>query len=209
MDSMVEKPKGERFNVWKQVIFPVVALVVICAVMTFALAMTNELTAPLIESNTRQTAEEARNALLPEADSFEQMEMSAQVPGVTAMYSATNGVGYVVECYGTGGYSGDIPAMVAFSPDGTIVGVTYLQNDETPGLGKKLETDPSFAAQFLGLPAEPVQTDQIDKIASSTISTNAAIAAVNAAIAAYNEEIQGQGVDSTAQASGQEGGTQS
>ena len=206
---MVEKPKGERFSVWKQVIAPVVALVVICAVMTFALAMTNKMTAPLIEENTSQTAEEARSALLPEADGFEQMEMAAEVPGVTAMYRATNDVGYVVECYGTGGYSGDIPAMVAFSPDGTIVGVTYLQNNETPGLGKKLETDPSFAAQFVGLPAEPVQTSQIDKIASSTISTNAAIAAVNAAIAAYDEEIRGQGADSTAQAGGQEGGAKS
>ncbi|MDL2253967.1 FMN-binding protein [Ruminococcaceae bacterium OttesenSCG-928-I18] len=200
MESTARKPKG---HVWKEIVSPILALVVICGAMSFALAMTNEMTAPLIEENTRKAAEEARAALLPEADGFVQLEITAEVPGVTALWGATNDAGYVVECYGTGGYGGDIPAMVAFTPEGTIVGVVYLQNNETPGLGKKLESDPSFAAQFTGLPADPVQTDQIDKIASSTISTNAAIAAVNAAIELYNQEIHGQSVDALAAASGQ------
>ena len=50
------------------------------------------------------------------------------------------------------------------------------------------------------IPYDIMIIDEIDKIASSTISTNAALRAINAAIEVYSEQIQGQGVDATAEA---------
>ena len=80
---------------------------------------------------------------------------------------------------------------MAFGVDGTIEGVTFLANSETPGLGQKLVTDTEFAAQFAGRPNLAVQNADVDAIASATISTNAAISAVNAAVALYNEQVAG------------------
>ncbi len=184
--------KEKENRVWKQMVAPILALSVICCVMSFLLAMTNSFTAPMIEQNILETAQAARQLLLPEADGFEEIILTEEVDGVTAAYRATNDVGFVVETTAPG-YGGAVPAMVAFAPDGTILGVTFLQNNETPGLGKKLETDPSFAAQFNGLPAQPLASEDVDKIASSTISTDAAIADVNAAITLYNEQLSMQG----------------
>ncbi len=184
-----EKTKN---HVVSQIIAPVVALSVICAVMSALLALTNGITSPMIEQNTLETAQEARRLLLPEADGFEEVEIEGEIEGVTAAYRATNDVGFVVET-ATRGYAGLVPAMVAFAPDGTILGVTFLQNDETPGLGKNVETDATFAAQFSGLPAAEIASTDIDKIASSTITTDAAIADVNAAITLYNEQLSEQG----------------
>ncbi len=175
-----------------QIIAPIVTLSLICGVMSLLLAITNGFTAPIIEQNTLETAEAARRALLPEADGFEEVEIISEVDGVTAAYSTTNDVGFIVET-ATPGYAGPVPAMVAFAPDGTILGVTFLQNDETPGLGKKLETEPWFAEQFNGLAAEEIAYDDVDKIASSTISTHAAVNDVNAAITLYQEQLSGQG----------------
>ncbi len=198
MEQKTQRPKN---HLWNQIIFPIVALSVICALVSFLLGITNNLTAPLIAQNIAKAAEEARTALLPEADGFEKLDISTEVPGVTAFYAATNGAGYIVEAYGRG-YGGQVPAMVAFQNDGTIVGVTFLQNNETPGLGKKLETDPNFAAQFSGLAAAPLAIGDIDKIASSTISSNAALTAINAAIQVFNQEVHNQNIDAVATATG-------
>ncbi len=184
--------KKLRNPAWSQIIAPVLALSLICCVMSLLLAITNGFTAPIIEQNTLATAQAARQLLLPEADDFEELPLTEEVDNVTAAYRATNGAGFIVET-SSPGYGGAVPAMVAFSADGTILGVTFLQNDETPGLGKKLETDPSFAAQFDGLPAETLALDDVDKIASSTISTYAAIVDVNAAIELYNSQLSEMG----------------
>ncbi len=198
MADKAQKPKNAVFS---NIIAPILALSVICAVVSFLLGITNEATAPIIAQNTAKAAEEARQLLLPEADGFELVEPSQEVDGVTAFYRATNGTGYVVEAQGRG-YGGAIPAMIAFAQDGSIVGVTFLQNNETPGLGKKLETDTAFAAQFSGLPASPLAIGDIDKIASSTISSKGALQAINAAIELYNQEVKNTAVDSVASATG-------
>ncbi len=198
MENKATKPKESLFT---RVLAPILALSVICAVMSFLLAFTNGATAPLIAQNTAKAAEAARQLLIPGADGFEEMEISREVSGATALYRATNGAGYIVEAEGRG-YGGAIPAMVAFGPDGSILGVTFLQNNETPGLGKKLETDTAFAQQFSGLPPSPLAIGDIDKIASSTISSKGALAAINAAMALYNQEISNTTTDAVASATG-------
>ena len=60
-----------KSNTFKEYIQPVVVLVVICLVITFALAYVNSITAPIIADNTAKAADEARAELLPAATSFE------------------------------------------------------------------------------------------------------------------------------------------
>ena len=51
-------------------VLPIVVLVLICAVMSGLLAVTNNITAPIIEESERRAAEEARKEVLSAADSF-------------------------------------------------------------------------------------------------------------------------------------------
>ena len=55
--------------------------------------------------------------------------------------------GYAVNSYTNTGFSGKIGLMIGFSPDGTIIDITVLEQKETPGLGTKM-TEPGFKDQF-------------------------------------------------------------
>ena len=58
---------------WNKVFKPIVVLCVICIVITGALAVTNQMTAPIIEAATIAAQNAARQELAPEATSFEQV----------------------------------------------------------------------------------------------------------------------------------------
>ena len=92
-----------KSNTFKEYIAPVVVLVCICLVITFALAYVNSITAPIIEQNAIETANAARAELLPAADTFTEFKDKDKLveldPGkvfVTECYIADNGSGMVV-----------------------------------------------------------------------------------------------------------------
>ena len=85
-----------KSNTFKEYIAPVVVLVCICLVITFALAYVNSITAPIIEQNAIETANAARAELLPAADTFtaydgELVELDPGKVFVTECYIADNG----------------------------------------------------------------------------------------------------------------------
>ena len=82
-------------NVWNDFAKPIVVLGVICAVSSALLAATHSVTQPIIDANAVATANAARTALLPEADSFTQ-NTNVRVDGVTEVYVADNGAGAVI-----------------------------------------------------------------------------------------------------------------
>ena len=59
-------------STYKSYIAPALVLVVICLVVTAALAGTYSITDPIIEANTKAAADEARAQVLPSGDSFTQ-----------------------------------------------------------------------------------------------------------------------------------------
>ena len=162
---------------------PTLILTLICLLATLLLAGLNRLTTPIIAENEAQAANETYAALLPNADGF--TARSCNIDGVTAVMEADNGAGYVITAQSRG-YGGQVPAAVAFSPDGTILGVAMMDNSETPGLGQKV-TDSAFSGQFSGRAAAEFTIDDIDAITGATISSKAAVSAINLAIEAYQE----------------------
>ena len=168
---------------WNKVFKPIVVLCVICVVITGALAVTNNMTAPIIAEATRVAQENARKELLPDADNFTKVDVT--VENVSDVYVADNGVGTVITCAGKG-YGGTITVMVAFNPDATIKQIKITEQAETAGLGSKIVSEPSFQESFAGLPAAPFTVDDIDAISGATISSKAVTAAVNSAIEAFN-----------------------
>lgn len=168
---------------WNKVFKPIVVLCVICVVITGALAVTNSATAPIIEAATIKAQNEARFELLPEADDFTKVDLTAE--NVSDVYVANNGVGTVITCAGKG-YGGTITVMVAFNPDDTVKQIKITEQSETAGLGAKISTDKEFQNSFSGLAAENFTVSDIHAISGATISSKAVTAAVNAAIDAYN-----------------------
>ncbi len=168
---------------WQPVFRPIVVLVSICIVTSLLLSLTNSVTQPIIAQNLAVAAEQSRLLLLPNAEGFESVD-TAGAENVTAIYSTTNNVGWIIEASAQG-YAGKVPVMVAFDDGGTILGVSFPENSETVGLGQKVR-EPEFSQQFTNLPAENISLGDIDKIASATISSSAAVNAINAAINAYH-----------------------
>jgi len=160
---------------------PVVVLMLICLVISTALAFTNEKTAPLIELAEKTKAETARKEVLPDADTFTQMELTGLPAIVTAVYKADNGVGYVLMITAKG-YGGDMKLICGIDSDGKIVASRTLSHSETQGLGSKT-AEAGFRDQFAGKDASLAG---VEAISGATISSKAYIGVIKDAFTAYD-----------------------
>ena len=167
---------------WNKIFKPIVVLSVICIVITGALALTNNVTKPIIDEAIRVAQENARKELLPDAAGFTKVE-GVSVANVSDVYTADNGVGAVVTSSAKG-YGGTMTVMVGFNADGTIRQIKVTEQAETKGIGSKVAGDPAFWTRYEGVKAElPVE---VDALSGATISSKALNAAVNSAVEAYN-----------------------
>ena len=168
-------------NNWNKIFKPIVVLSVICVVITGALALTNNITKPIIDEAIRKAQDAARLELLPEADSFTKKD-GISVANVSDVYVANNGVGAVVTSSAKG-YGGTMTVMVGFTADGTIRQIKVTEQAETKGIGSEVAGKPSFWTRYEGVKAEtPVV---VDAKSGATISSKALNAAVNSAVEAY------------------------
>ena len=172
---------------WNKIFKPIVVLVIICIVVTGALAATNGVTAPIITAATVEAERAARSELLPEAEDFEEVT-GVEVENVSAIYKSTNDVGVVITSSAKG-YGGDVVVMTAITPDGTIKQIKVTEQAETKGIGSNVVDNPEYLAQYSGLSAAAplVLNEDVDARTSATVSSTAVINAVNAAIEAYNQ----------------------
>ena len=164
---------------------PIIVLVLICVIMSGLLALTNSATAPIIAEAERKANEEARLEVLPDADSFLQVEQAGLPDAVKEVYQAENGVGYTFSLT-TQGYGGKntLKMAVGIDMDGKITGVKVLSHKETAGLGSKITADGNFYGQFPGLDAAGAAA--ADTISGATFSSNYYKAAIADAFAAFD-----------------------
>jgi electron transport complex protein RnfG len=91
------------------------------------------------------------------------------------------------------GYGGDVGLMVGIDvKDNQLMGVSVTTHGETPGMGAKAKSDPSFAAQFTGLALEQtvaVTQDggSISAISGATITSRAVSSAATDADKIYQK----------------------
>ncbi|MGD9412911.1 MAG: RnfABCDGE type electron transport complex subunit G [Desulfobacterales bacterium] len=91
------------------------------------------------------------------------------------------------------GYGGDVGLMVGIdTKEDKIVGVGVTTHGETPGMGARAKTDPSFTAQFKGLPLkDPLKVTgdggSINAISGATITSRAVCSATNDAVELYEK----------------------
>ena len=149
----------------KKSIKSIVVLVGICAVMAILLALTNSLTAPIIEQNQNAAANEALLVVMPNGEGFEKVEFdAATLPAtVTEVYKEKSG-GYVFTLTTTG-YGSGLILMCGINADGTVSGVVCLGSSETLGYEK------TFGENFAGKDVAGV--DAVDTISGATKTTAA------------------------------------
>lgn len=175
-------------NSMKDKIFPSLVLVVICLVVTLALAGTYSVANPIILENQAKAADEARMMVLPDGDAFTAYDGNL-VDGVIDCYMADNGAGMAITA-NYKGFGGAVKVMVGIDADGNITGATVTEHAETPGLGTKAMT-PEYLAQYQGVGevvGGHINNDaNIDAISGATITSNAVYCSIEAALNQFNE----------------------
>ena len=154
----------------KKSVKSILALVCICAVMAILLAITNCITAPIIEKKQEEAANAALLEVMPNGQTFEKMDLSSYTlpKSVTEVYQAAGG-GYVVKMTVTG-YSKGMVIMCGVNPDGTVSGAVCLSSSETLGKEK------TYGGNFTGKDAAGVEA--VDVISGATKTTAAYKSAV-------------------------------
>lgn len=168
---------------YKEYIKPIIVLIVICLIVSLELALTNSVTAPVIEAAELAQAEADRREMLPSAEDFALCE--CDIDGVESVYADTAGSGYVIVAVGKG-YGGNVPVTVALDADGTVLAVRVGSNSETAGVGSRA-TEQDYLQIYQGVSGS---ADNVDALSGASITSRAVRTAVNAALAAC-EQVKG------------------
>lgn len=167
----------------KDFLIPVLVLFCICLVISTALAVTNQVTAPIIAQAEAEAAEAARLEVMPAAtDGFEKLDIGdLKVPDtVKEIYEAKNGAGYVFMLT-TKGYGGEMQLICGIDQAGAITACRTLSHAETAGLGSKT-AEADYRDQFIGQGAD---LSGVSAISGATISSKAYSGAIEDAFTAF------------------------
>lgn len=182
----------------KQILFPVIFMLVLTMVYTFVLAFINESTAERI--NELEALDIKRSVLFvldvpvdeDVSSTYDRAVEEAEIDDTSYyIYSDQGEVsGYVFPFTGTGLW-GSISGYISFTPDFTkILGIDFVAHSETPGLGGRIDEE-WFKDQFRGLEIKPEDTvifkpadgGNIDGITGATLTSDSVRKIVNAFIA--------------------------
>ena len=185
------KAKGE--STFKTMVYPVIILVVICVVCSAALAVLNDVPAPIIAANEAAQTQEAYLGVLPAGTDAASLVThdGLTTEGVIGAVTAPDGT--IAVQVSAAGYSGNqVTLFVSFDAAGSILNLSVDASTQTTGIGSKVAED-GFVSAFLGWnAAEPVAAgNPVDAIAGATYSSDAVFNALNAAITCYNTELKG------------------
>jgi len=146
-------------------------LILLLAVSTASLAYVDRFTSEVIAQRDALREMEDMVKFFPTVVSVE----SKEVGGVK--FKAAYGeegifLGVLAEVKARG-YMGDIPYVLAINSEGRILDIFFGPNQETAGIGKKIEEEP-FVARIIGLtPASPIELGRdIDSITGATESSS-------------------------------------
>lgn len=168
----------------KEILIPAVALFLIALVSTLLLAVVNNMTIDKIAEQDALAAEEARRTVMPEAQSFKEVDDYFE-----ALDADGNVIGYVFDETGDSkGYGGELSVTVGVDNEGVVTGIVPDDlSNETPGLGQNASKD-SFTSQFVGKSGTiAVNKDggDIQALTSATITSRAITSGVQKALDHY------------------------
>ena len=171
----------------KQILVTAISLFLICAVSAGLVAVVNGVTDPTIKQMEADAEKEAKQALLPAAESFE--ELAPAERRWVGKDKDGSVVGYVFVT-AANGYNGKVEVMTGFTPEGAVTGIEFLTLNETPGLGMKApKVLPDQIKDQTGelnvVKHAPENEGDVQAITSATITSKAVVKAVNEARALF------------------------
>ena len=165
----------------------VLVLFCITLISSACVGLVNMITVDPIAKAKEAAVKAALAAVLPEFDTTEKSEHTADELSIIAHKATKEGkvVGYAIETATKSGFSGMIKMMVGFDTKGTIININVLEQNETPGLGAKMtEEGNPLLASIKGKSASKfnfkVRKDggEVDALTAATISSRAYAEAV-------------------------------
>ena len=162
----------------------IVVLVVICLLTSAALAVVNHFTAPVSAANAAAREQQARLDAVPEAASFEPIEL-ALPDGVVGAYTALDASGtplsYLFTVEGKG-FGGTIQVLCVIGSDGLIRTCRTMDvSSETTTLGGQTASE-SYTGQYAG---QDASLSGVSAISGATITSTAYRGCVETAFTAY------------------------
>ena len=146
------------------IIKPTIVLTIIAFVAAFALSHIKKITYPNIQRQEREKQEAALGAVLPAGFAVKE-EKNQKIEGSEFRYWIAEGKdkkGAVAKAYAfiaeKGGYSGPVRSMVGVDEKGIVLGISVLQQSETPGLGARaieIASRETFWGHFFGIGETP------------------------------------------------------
>ncbi|MDO9107935.1 MAG: RnfABCDGE type electron transport complex subunit G [Coriobacteriia bacterium] len=186
----------------------VLSVIVTCAVSAAGLTATYAATSDRIAAQEKAAEEKALKSAVPNASKFEPVEQAmldaavnagAETPvsGVFVAISDGESVGWAIRC-APRGYGGPMQMVVGVDRNGKVTGASVITQNETPGLGTKILTEPGFLTQFQGWDASDVDkaAKAFDAISGATKSSSAIRKGVLAAGYVYAEVLSDGGGES-------------
>ena len=185
-----------------------IILFAITLISGLVLGFVYDITKAPIAAAAKAAKNEAYAVVFPEAKDFEENEADTakiaetadEIAGkgfghsnidevVTAKDESGNNIGRVITSTSKDGYNGTVQISVGIKSDGTVVGITFLTLEETPGLGMRA-AEASFYGQYANKNIKEFKLvkgaagadDEISAISGSTITSTAVTNAVNAAL---------------------------
>ena len=172
----------------------VLVLFCITLVSSACVGLVNMITIGPIAKAKEAAVKEALAQVLPEFDSTEKSEHTADELLIVAHKATKNGeiVGYAIESATKNGFSGMIKMMVGFDTKGTILNVNVLEQNETPGLGANMTKEGNTLLESVKGKSAPqfnfkVRKDggEVDALTAATISSRAYAEAVARAYSVF------------------------
>ena len=162
----------------------IVVLVVICLLTSAALAVVNHFTAPVSAANAAAREQQARLDAVPEAASFEPIEL-ALPDGVVGAYTALDASGtplsYLFTVEGKG-FGGTIQVLCVIGSDGLIRTCRTMDvSSETTTLGGQTASE-SYTGQYAG---QDTSLSGVSAISGATITPTAYRGCVETAFEAF------------------------
>jgi Na+-transporting NADH:ubiquinone oxidoreductase subunit C len=181
----------------KQVLYPVLFMLILTAAYTFVLAFINESTIEIIEAQEELRLQKSILYVfdIPFEDEqsavnklFEERLETVESEDMTYYIFKNEGSidGYAFPLVGNGLW-GSISGYVAISPDfETLLGIDFVAHSETPGLGGRIDEE-WYKEQFRTLDASgdppvvyrPASGGNIDAITGATLTSTSVSAIVN------------------------------
>lgn len=125
-------------------------LFLITAIAAILLGFVDSFTDPVIKARKARELKEALMSLMPEGKPGKLVPVKENpvVPGYYRVKDNGKLIGYILDLRGKG-YGGELKILAGYKKTGEILAVKLMDDEETPGLGKKAEK-PEYMKKFIG-----------------------------------------------------------